>query len=459
MLFPKVSSVLAMSFIATIGSVSTGLAAVSAEEAKQLGTTLTPWGALKEGNKDGTIPEWTGQVKIPASYDPKKPGVRPDPFADEKVLFSINAQNMDKYADKLTEGTQALMKKYPTFRVDVYPSHRTQALPQYIVDNTVKNATACKAVDNGLKLEGCYGGLPFPIPKTGTEVMWNHLLHYKAYSLGAEFTAWTIDASGTPILQGYNVSNQDWPWYDPKVPGVRPSNTVFWRYRHDMVAPSRKSGESFVMLDPVDVLGVGRRAWQYIPGQRRVKLAPDLAYDTPTPQSGGSQNMDDVQVFLGALDRFDWKLLGKREIYIPYNAFKYNDRKLCPTKVKFTKNHPNPDCLRWELHRVWVVQGDLKSMYRHNYKKRIFYWDEDAPGAGIGDNHDATGNVYRVSMNASSPLYEMKGFDTFIAWTMDLQTGVYAQVAEVAETNGWHEVPRKPDTYYTPDDLAGAGIR
>jgi hypothetical protein len=437
----------------------TAAAAVSADEAKQLGATLTPWGAEKAGNKDGTIPEWTGQVKIPASYDPKKPGVRPDPFADEKPLFSISAQNMDKYGDKLSEGVKALMKKYPTYRVDVYPSHRTQALPQYVIDNTIKNATACKGVDGGLKLEGCYGGLPFPIPKTGTEAMWNHNLAYKLFSYGGNFSSWYIDTNGTSVLQGLNLTVNDQPWYDPKTPGVRPTTQIFWRFRMDTSEPSRKAGESLVLLDPVDTLGVGRRLWQYIPGQRRVKLAPDLAYDTPTPQSGGSQNMDDAQVYLGALDRFDWKLLGKKEMYIPYNDFKFNDGKSCPNRIKFSKNHPNPDCLRWELHRVWVVQGDLKSKFRHVYKKRMFYWDEDAQGAGIGDNFDASGNIYRVSMNATNPLYESKGWLNIGSWTMDVQTGVWAITGEVAETGGWYELPQRPDTIYSPEDMAAAGIR
>ena len=452
-------SPLVMTAIGTLVAAN-AMAAVSAEEAKQVGTTLTPWGAEKAGNKDGTIPEWTGQVKVPASYDPKKPGVRPDPFADEKPLYSITAQNMDKYADKLTEGTKALLKRYSTFRVDVFPSHRTATYPQYVIDNTIKNATACKAVDGGLKLEGCYGGVPFPIPKTGAEAMWDHNLSWRGFSQATTFQSWLIDSRGQLNLMGVNVTYQDYPWYDPDRPGVRPTNQMFWRFRMDTTAPPRKAGESLVLMDPVDTLGVGRRLWQYIPGQRRVKLAPDLAYDTPQPQGGGSQNMDDAQVFLGALDRFDWKLLGKKEIYIPYNAYKFSDGKVCPPKVKFIKSHPNPDCLRWELHRTWVVEGNVKPGFRHIYSKRHFYWDEDNGGSGIGDNFDASGAIYRVSMNAGFPYYEPSGgWNVITGWTTDLQTGVWAITGESAETGGWYSAPRKPDSFYTPEDMAGAGIR
>jgi hypothetical protein len=98
---------------------------VTADEAKQLGTTLTQVGAEKAGNKEGTIPEYTGGLTTaPAGFDKGK-GVRPDPFASEKPVASIDAKNMDKYADKLSEGTKALMQANADYRIDVYPTHRT----------------------------------------------------------------------------------------------------------------------------------------------------------------------------------------------------------------------------------------------------------------------------------------------------------------------------------------------
>jgi Protein of unknown function (DUF1329) len=435
------------------------LAAVSADEAKQLGNTLTPWGAEKAGNKDGSIPEWTGQVKIPSNYDPKKQGVRPDPFANEKPLFSINAQNMEKYADKLTDGIKAMMKKYPTFRIDVYPSHRTAAYPPYEIDNALKNATSCKDIGNGQKLEGCYAGIPFPIPKTGNEEMWNHIARYTTHSYRAIFTNWFVDSGGTAILQGKNESYQELPFHDPKLTKPADGKTLYWRFRSDTTEPSRRAGEKSIFLDPVDMIGVGRRVWSYIPGQRRVKLAPDLAYDTPAPQSGGAQNMDDIEIFLGAQDRFDFKLLGKKEIFIPYNNFKMADGASCPDKLKFIKNHMNPDCIRWELHRVYVVEATLKAGIRHVYKRRTFYFDEDAPGAGIGDNFDATGKIYRVSIGTYYPMYEAQGLMSDQTTTHDLQSGTYATSGEVAETGGWYLGPRKPETYYSGEALAADGIR
>src|SRR5437016_1340874 len=156
----------------TVACAAFSHAAVSAEEAKQLGTTLTPFGAEKAGNKEGTIPEYTGGLTTPPPGFVKGPGAktRPDPFPEDKPLFSIDAKNMDKYADKLTEGAKAMMKKYPNFRIDVYPSRRTVAYPQSVLDNTLKNATRCKTVEDGLAITPeCAGGIAFPIPKTGYE--------------------------------------------------------------------------------------------------------------------------------------------------------------------------------------------------------------------------------------------------------------------------------------------------
>ena len=153
-------------------------AAVSEEEAKQLGTTLTPWGAEKAANKDGSIPAYLGErITPPATYDPKEPGQLPDPWND-KPLHSITAQNVAQYADRLSEGHLAMFKKYPGYRMDIYPSRRTAQYPQYVIDNTLKNATSCKATNGELRLEGCYGGIPFPIPKTGNQVVWNHNVHF-----------------------------------------------------------------------------------------------------------------------------------------------------------------------------------------------------------------------------------------------------------------------------------------
>lgn len=435
------------------------VAAVSAEEAKQLGgATLTIFGAEKAGNKDGTIPEYTGaQLKAPASWDPKEPGRRPDPF-NEKPLLSITAQNAAQHADKLTEGMKELFKRYPSYRMDVYPSHRTLIYPKYVLDNTLKNATACKTDENEVRVEGCYGGFPFPIPKTGSQLMWNHLLAYENITWASNTRSWIVPISGSPVLTGGTNGVQNTPFFDPGRTTPAQRRDVYWRFHVESNAPTRQVGEKLIVIDHVDST---RRAYQYIPGQRRVKLAPDLAYDTPSPYTGGSSNMDDGKVFLGAPDRYDFKLVGKKEKYIPYNTFNLTDYKVCPEdKVTSTKSFPNPDCVRWELHRVWVVQASLKPNYRHIYKSRTFYFDEDSYLSGMADNYDAAAKLYRVIWAASYPFYEggaNAGGNTF---QIDMHTGIWSvQGSTMAPGTGYFPVAQKPENFYSPESLAGEGIR
>jgi hypothetical protein len=443
-----------------IGQAVGAHAAAPPEELKDLGTTLTPVGALKAGNRDGTIPAFEGRVPIPSDYNPKQPGVRPDPYANEKPLFSITAANMAQYQDKLSLGVKAMLQKYSTFRVDVYPSHRDMVYPKWLLDNTIKNATACKSVDNNLTLEGCYSGLPFPLPKVGIEVMWNKVIKYGApEAWKARFQTYVVDASGSATLQGDNEAIVDAPWFDATRTGVVPVGTDIYRYRHDTIGPARKAGEALLILESSKMGAGGTRVWQYLPGQRRVKMAPDLAYDTPQPQSGGTQTMDDVRGFAGALDRFDFKLVGKHEMFIPYNSYKMQAGGTCTAKQRLTPKHYNPDCVRWELHRVWEIEGTPKPGVRHLYSKRVMYFDEDTYAAGIADSYDSAGAVYRVNMVFPYSFYEGEGFSVEHFACFDLATGAYSDAVTAPESGGLYMVSRPPATYYTPDALAAAGVR
>jgi hypothetical protein len=434
-------------------------AAVSADEARQLGTTLTAWGAIKAGNKEGTIPAYTGPVAVPAGYDPKKPGVRPDPFAAEKPLYSINAANAATYAAHLSAGQLEMLKKYATFRIDVYPTHRTVDYPKLVLDNTLKNATECKAVDAELRLQGCWGGLPFPIPTSGNQVMWNHLARVTPPAWGGKLSNWLIDASGTPILQARYISAFDSPYYDPKRSGSVPGTEAYFRYHGDADAPPRRAGEGLVAVDTIDVVATPRRVWQYLPGQRRVKLAPELKFDTPNPFTGGNGGMDEIQLFFGSQERYDFKLVGKRELIIPYNNFKAQDPKVCPASVRQKKNHQDPSCMRWELHRVWQVEATVKAGQRHAAPKRTFYFDEDSPGAGVADTYDASGRLVRFGIEFAIPMYETQAMSTDMDSIYDLLGGGYSELAETGESGGLYPIPMPSSRLFTPEALAAEGVR
>ncbi|CAB3735944.1 DUF1329 domain-containing protein [Paraburkholderia rhynchosiae] len=441
------------------------VAAVSETEAQRLkGPELTPMGAEAAGNKDGTIPAYKGEgLSAPAGFgsDSSDPYKRPDPFANEKPLYTITAKNAAQYADKL-DGMLEMFKRYPDFRMDIYPTHRTVTYNKTVIENTLKNATDCKGKNGDLQLEGCWGGLAFPIPANGAQAMWDHLTNYRGFAWGGYTNSYVVSANGSSYLVGGNKVAEQSPYYDPKATAPAMGKTIYWAFRDDTDAPSSRNGEKLVLIDPLDVLDVGRRAYQYFPGLRRVKLAPSLAYDTPSPAAGGAATMDDSSVFLGALDRYDWKLVGKKEKYIMYNNFKLTDHTSCDDKKLLTKDFANPDCVRWELHRVWVVEGKLKPGYRHIYARRMFYWDEDSFGAGLSENYDAAGKLYRVVTALSVPYYVSEGGgmlaeDTF---NYDLQTGVWSAQGSLSNVGAGivHQKPKSMD-FFSPETMAGEGVR
>ncbi|MBN3788513.1 DUF1329 domain-containing protein [Burkholderia sp. Ac-20353] len=455
----KIRVLPALLMVAVAGS---AFAAVNAEDAKQLGSSaLTLFGAEKGASKDGTIPAYDGNgIKPAKDWDPNQPGRRPDPF-NEKPLFSINAQNWKNYADKLTEIQKEMFKKYPDYRMDVYPTHRTMVYPKYVLDNTLKNATSCKTVDDELRLDGCYAGVPFPLPKTGKEVMWNHLLFYGTPSIEQNIRTWHVPPSGSAFLSSASRGVEAFPIYDPKRTTPIESKDIYWRVRLDDYAPARSNGQKLMLIDAIDQVGIGRRAYQYLPGQRRVKLAPDLAYDTPQPTNGGVGTVDDAKLFLGAMDRFDFKLVGKAEKFVAYNTFGATDYKTCPEeKLTSTKHFPNPDCIRWELHRVWVVDSTVKPKFRHIYHRRTFYFDEDSYGAGVQEAYDASGKLYRGAYNTFYTYWEKDGGNDGSVVNIDLVTGDYVmQGTAAAPGAGFWPGKSKPDVYFSPEALAGEGIK
>lgn len=432
---------------------SAAYAGVSADEAKKLGTTLTATGAEKAANKDGSIPEYTGGLTTPPAGYKAGDGIRPDPFAGEKPAFSIDARNMDKYADKLTEGTKALMKKHADYRVDVYPTHRTAAFPKFVQDNTAKCAVNAKTANEGRSMSGCHAGFPFPIPKTGFEVMWNHLVRYNGVAYEFKYSNWNVDASGRPTLSTEGSITQEYPYWDVN----KADSDTYYKQRINYTGPARRAGEALLIVDPLDYAEKERRAWSYLPGQRRVKVAPDFSHDTPNPGTAGATTFDDMFLFNGSMDRFEFKLVGKKEMVVPYNNYKmaYNSTKDDLLKPSFL----NPEIVRWELHRVWEVEATLRDGKRHIYSKRKFYIDEDSWVAVASDEYDARGQLYRSGFAYITPSYDQPAPFADMNGSYDLIGGIYSLVAYTAQTGGVRYTKSLPDKEWTADALAGAGIR
>lgn len=442
-----------IAFLVAACSAIAAHAAVSADEAKALGTTLTSVGAEKGANKDGSIPAYSGGMTTAPAGFKSGDGIRPNPFAGEKPRFSVDAKNMGQYSANLTEGAKALMQKYPSFRIDVYPTHRSVAFPKYVTDNTVKNAVKAKTENDGRSISGAHAGFPFPIPKTGNEAMWNHLVRFNGPAYESKYRNLNVDANGHAALATEGNSVQEYPFWDPN----KSEAETYWRLKLQYTAPARRAGEALLIVDPLDIGTKDRRAWSYLPGQRRVKVAPDLAYDTPNPGTAGATTFDDTFIFNGAMDRYDFKLLGKKEMLVPYNAYQAVYQSKQDDLLK--PNHLNPDLVRWELHRVWVVDATLKEGKRHVYSKRTFYLDEDSWAALASDEYDARGQLWRTGFAYMAPSYDVPAPYTDMFGHYDLVSRVYSVTGFIAETGGMRQAKPLPEREWTADALAGSGIR
>jgi len=437
--------------VALMAGSTAAFAAVTADEASKLKSTLTPLGGEKAGNKDGSIPAWDGKVTVASGS--KAGDIPTQPFPNEKPVVQINAKNMAQYADKLSEGTQALMKKYPeTFRIDVYPTHRTAVAPQYVYDNTFKNATHCKTKAGGNSVEGCYGGIPFPIPKEGVEAIWNYLLRVEAEATEVSFKNILTAADGGRTLATQNEQVNQYPYYF-KDGSVEKWGGEYFLQRFSTVAPPFKAGESLVIRDGVDA-ATPRQTWQYLVGQRRVRRAPTVAYDTPDFVSSGANYFDEVMGIMGHPDRYQWKLVGKKEMYVPYNA---NALVTAKEQEAFAKGHMNPDKLRWELHRVWEVEATVASGKRHAVPKRRYYLDEDTWLLVLMDGYDTEGKLWRTSqvypyVVPAIPAVVIKPVSVF-----DLQKSTMSTVQFL---DSFKVLPqRKPENYFTGDAIAADASR
>ena len=449
----------ALTLVCTLTAVAllstTAVAQVSPQDVAKLGTTLTPLGGEKAANADGSIPAWDGGLtKAPAGWKPGKHYV--DPFAGEKPLFTINAQNAAQYADKLSDGHKAMLKAYPSFRIPVYPTHRTAAAPQRIYDATTKIATTAKLAPGGNGVTGALAGIPFPMPKTGIEVIWNHLLRFRAE------TASRTVAQAAPTRGGQYtlVQFEEETMFVYHLPGhdrSRMANRLL-NFKQAVIAPSRLAGGILLVHESMNQVKQPRDAWLYNPGQRRVRRAPQVAYDNPGTAADNMRTSDQLDMFNGAPDKYDWKLVGKKEIYVPYNAYRLQD-----PGVKFkdilTPLHLNPDHLRYELHRVWVVDATLKKGERNIYKRRTFYIDEDSWQILVIDQYDNRDQLWRVSEGHAIAYYDLPTIWTSASPTRTFRRGRYLVIGIPSE-NPPHDfsIKRTPGDFQ-PDALRREGVR
>ena len=440
-------------------------AKVSPDQAAKLGgDELTKMGAEKKGNADGSIPAWSGSMTgVPAGLKYSGPGdIYPDPYAGDKVLFSINNGNMAQYSNKLSEGQKALLKKYPeTFSINVYPSHRDGRFSTLVEDRSVWNASNTELVDGVDGLTNYTGGAPFSMPQNGAEIIWNGRTIHPHPTIVGLFDDMAVYSSGdTQMRRTSYISEFPLSYTDRAVGKVDEDafgiNAALVHVT--VVKPDRNKGQMTVVHEALNQVKHERKAWVYIPGTRRVRRAPTVGYDTPDGP-GGLVTIDDSLGFNGALDRYNWKMIGKKEIYIPYHSYKFDDPKV-DYKMLLLKGHANPEYMRYELHRVWVVEATLKEGKRHVYGKRRFYLDEDSWQIVLLESYDGRGELWRVGILNTLFDFSIPGYIARAQMFHDLQSGAYISQRMVNEAKPINFMAKpKGAKYFSPGSLRKMGTR
>ncbi|MGE8322921.1 MAG: DUF1329 domain-containing protein [Pseudomonas sp.] len=415
---------------------------------------LTPVGAERGASPDGRIPAWQGGL-VAAQQRLGDNGTPLDPYASERPLYQITAANYRRYQDQLSAGQVALLKRFPdSLRLPVYPTHRSVAIPAAVAASAARNALQVQLDDHGNGLRGFTGVIAFPHPTTGVEVIWNHLTRHRnaSYSL--------ISDSVTPLKNGRFVlmsARQDVA--RPEGLASLGESNVLYYFTYRMTAPSRLAGDAMVVHETLDQVAEPRLSWVYSASQRRVRRAPSMAYDTAGPGTAGLRTADSRDMFNGAPDRYDWKLLGKKTLHVPYNSYR-----LASPELRYAglvkPGHIDPAPTRYELHRVWVVEATLKPGAQHIYAKRRFYVDEDTWAILETDSYDARGDLWRTSQAHS--FYHPGGEVAVNAMevTYDLKSGRY-------HASGLINQQRRPFdfnvrtslSYFSPGALRTFGVR
>ncbi len=432
-------------------------AKAAAADPSLLTTTLTPMGGERAGNADGSIPAWTGgQVSAPL---PASQPVAAHLFEDEQPLYKVNAGNLAQYADLLTEGTKFQITKFG-LELHVYPTHRTAAAPQYVYDNTAKNVTTATLDPRGGRFgfTGAYGGIPFPIIDTtdplvaGAQLIWNHLTGWGGYTTLTQFNPGVVMIGGNLILVSGTLSRFVYPYYDPN--GSLETFEGYLSKAHFYYkAPGSVDGQETMVWHTTNVNVHPDIVWTLLNGQGRVRKAPNQAFDAPNPFSNGIANLDEASCFYGNPSQYNWSYITKKEILVPYNC----NKMLFHTIQEILSPHfPNPEFLRWEKHRVWVVEANLAPGEHNVNAKRRLYFDEDSRFALLGEGYDAQGELVKAYGFYNECIPSLPGVVEMGTSTFNLTSGDYTYNGNnnYAPFTGAEYFPQQAPSFFDPQLMA-----
>tara|TARA_R110000868_G_scaffold149511_3_gene371962 strand:- start:567 stop:1934 length:1368 start_codon:yes stop_codon:yes gene_type:complete len=441
-------------------SLSSGLvlAKVSEADANKLGTELTPLGGIKAANADGSIPAWDGGItKVPAGY--KAGDYHPDPYPEDKVLFEITSANYKQYAEFLSEGQKKLFETYPSsFKMPVYPSRRSASSPQFVYDETKNNALKAELIEGGNGVKNAAIGIPFPMPQSGIEAIWNHILRYRGETVRRFGGQAAPTASGDYNVIGFDeLLLQKYSAKDATREKLLEENVIS-KFMQEVTSPARLAGTVLLVHETMDQIREPRKAWTYNTGQRKVLAAPNIAYDAPGTAADGLRTTDDFDMFNGAPDRYNWELKGRKEMYVAYNNYKLHSNNLKYDDI-LKPGHINPEYTRFEKHRVWVVEANLKPEFRHIYQKRVFFIDEDSWQIQVADMYDNRNELYRVAVAHGVNYYEVPTQWSTLDVYYDLNSRRYLALGLDNEESMYQFDVSLDDGDFTPQALRRKGKR
>ena len=428
------------------------------ENIARLGNDLTPMGSLRAGNADGRIPSWEGgltQANWPAGFQPGDRHL--DPYADDEPLYVITGQNFREHADRLSPGQIATFERYPdTYLMRVYPTRRSASFPERIYEMTSRNASNGRVVSDGDGVADVAEGFPFPLAQDAYELMWNHKLKFKGTG-GTRFSN-QVTPTARGAFQLVRLREELLGLYYIEGNTIEDTGNILLYFFQEVESPARLAGNILLVHESLNQIVQPRQAWVYNPGQRRVRRAPNVAYDNPGTASDGLRTNDMTDMFNGAMDRFTWELVGRTEMYVPYNSYRVHAGDLTPEDI-VRPGHLNPELMRYQLHRVWVVDARLRPEFRHINARRTFYLDEDSYQILLTDHYDGRGDIWRASEAHSINFYDVPTFWTTVEVHMDLQSGRYiANGLDNQEPVPSFNVPLNPGMF-TPQALRTRGRR
>lgn len=383
---------------------------------------LTFFGAEAGGNESGAIPPWTGGIATPpASY---RPGDwHPDPYAGDQILFTIDHSNVEQYRDKLSAAHIALIKKYPdTYRMPIYPTRRSVSYPPLVREKTLQYRGKARVVDDGAGVEGIVIGTPFPEPENGEQVMWNMRLSNKGGGYSGYYNT-ALTASDGSYELGVSKHEIEYLYSDPRSTPENLNNIETRAIMYTLL-PAKSAGTIYLYHFLLNAKDEERRNWTYNPGKRRTKRASMIAHDQPMGGSDGIHIWDQGDMWLGPITDFNWTLIGKQEMYVPYNAYTLHSGDTAIDDI-IKPRHINQDLARYELHRVWVVEATRREGVSHFYQRRRYFIDEDSWRVMVAEHYDENGDVHRFSEAHHINYYEAKVFYTTLDTYYKIDTDRY----------------------------------